>query len=593
MLLNVWVSTARAEIKGFVKASGNRLFVYEERSRESFQPRVNFPVSITPENQIYKTRRLNKDLTDTKTTFYFSGAGQYYLFYKSQAMVDEVFEDAQALGIDVIRTWGFCDGVYQEGHSFQPLQGVYNEDTFVKMDYTISKAEQCGIRLIIPLVNNWPDFGGMDQYVDWSPTASTHDDFYTNTYCKGYYKDYVSYFLNRVNTITGVKYKDDPTIMVWELANEPRCESDTSGDTLYNWINEMAAYIKGIDENHLVATGEEGFYSDGSGWLYNGSMGVDFLRNSQCEYIDICTFHLYPDIGFFDMTESAALTWIGEHVEDAHSIIGKPIYLGEFGVMVHREKNAGNRDVIHGFDADRENWSFNSYWAGNAYTSNPTWDGTTGYNGDGSIYYDAYFNGTYEQEGIGEVRYYETGAVDFSAYDTISVFVRIESGAPYMQADIFMKDMHQFTWTNGTYTNLWPGQWAEISIDLNNPGFDYSQVAVLGVRVTNKDGGAVYDGPIYYDFVKGQGVINEMDERNRIYQNWYDLLDASDTDGAAFWILSGHDYLDYDHFTVYSPEDTETCAIIESFSSLMADKSGKGFLNFKPLSRTIRTLWRN
>jgi mannan endo-1,4-beta-mannosidase len=68
--------------------------------------------------------------------------------------------------------------------------------------------------------------------------------------------------LTRVNKLTGVAYKDDPTTFAWELMNEPRCQTDLSGKTLQAWIAEMAGYAKSVDPNHMVEIGLEGFYGE-------------------------------------------------------------------------------------------------------------------------------------------------------------------------------------------------------------------------------------------------------------------------------------------------------------------------------------------
>lgn len=263
--------------------------------------------------------------------FYIAGTNQYYLFYKSKKMVDEVIEDAAALKLNTLRTWGFCNGEWKDGYCFQPEPRIYHEPTFKKMDYTIYKASQHGIKLIIPFVNNWDDLGGMMQYVRWSPTAEKrHDVFYTDPWTKQLYKDYVYFFLNRVNSITGVAYKNDPTILMWELTNEMRADSDPSGKIIQEWTAEMAAFIKGIDSYHLLTTGMEGFGRNGNNdWLNNGSQGTNYISNHQIKDIDMASFHLYPEQ--WGLNEASANLWVENSIRIAKEQIGKPVFCGEFG----------------------------------------------------------------------------------------------------------------------------------------------------------------------------------------------------------------------------------------------------------------------
>lgn len=261
--------------------------------------------------------------------FFFAGTNNYYLHYQSEFMVSNVLNDAVAMGLPVIRTWGFLDGAGANGFVMQPTPGVYPEDGYERFDYTVWQAGLRGLKLVVALVNNWDDFGGMDQYVTWF-SASSHDDFYTNPQIKAAYKAYVRHFLLRRNRYTGHRMIDDPTIMTWELANEPRCQSDPTGDTLFNWVREMSFFIKSIDHNHLVAVGDEGWYNipGDPDWTRNGSQGVDWKRNNALPTIDYGTLHLYPD--YWGQTNDWSLQWITDHITDGHAL-NKPVVLEEFG----------------------------------------------------------------------------------------------------------------------------------------------------------------------------------------------------------------------------------------------------------------------
>ena len=89
--------------------------------------------------------------------------------------------------------------------------GAYGISRF---DAVVASAEAHGIKLIVPLTNNWSDYGGMDVYVSQLNPGGTHDTFYTDQTIIAAYENYINEFVGR--------YADNSTIMAWELANEPR-----------------------------------------------------------------------------------------------------------------------------------------------------------------------------------------------------------------------------------------------------------------------------------------------------------------------------------------------------------------------------------
>ncbi|XP_038681024.1 mannan endo-1,4-beta-mannosidase 4-like [Tripterygium wilfordii] len=201
-------------------------------------------------------------------TMYLNGFNAYWLMMmasdpSARTKVSTTFQQASKYGMNVARTWAFNDGGY---NSLQSSPGVYNENMFKGLDFMIAEAKKYGIYVRLCLVNNWRDRGGKAQYVQWAKERGQkvrdEDDFYTNAVVKQYYKNHVKTVLTRINTITRVAYKDDPTIFAWELINEPRSTTDFSGKQILSWVEEMAAYLKSIDQNHLLDIGLEGFYGN-------------------------------------------------------------------------------------------------------------------------------------------------------------------------------------------------------------------------------------------------------------------------------------------------------------------------------------------
>lgn len=71
---------------------------------------------------------------------------------------------------------------------------------FQGLDFVISEAKKYGLRLILSLVNNWDDFGGKKQYVQWARDhggqyLNSDDEFFTNVVVKGYYKNHLKVYV--------------------------------------------------------------------------------------------------------------------------------------------------------------------------------------------------------------------------------------------------------------------------------------------------------------------------------------------------------------------------------------------------------------
>ncbi|KHN36084.1 mannan endo-1,4-beta-mannosidase 7-like [Glycine soja] len=306
-------------------------------------PQECFHVSVEARDDFVRTRGIHFTLNGYP--YYANGFNAYWLMYTAsdpsqRFKVSNAFREAASHGLTVARTWAFSDGGYR------PLQyspGFYNEQMFTGLDFVVSEARKYGIKLILSLVNNYENFGGKKQYVNWARShgqyLTSDDDFFRSPVVKGYYMNHVRTVLNRYNRFTGMHYKDDPTIMAWELMNEPRCTSDPSGRTIQAWITEMASFLKSIDRNHLLEAGLEGFYGQSTPQRKTMNpgfnIGTDFIANNRIPAIDFATVHCYPDQWVSSSNIQYQLSflnnWLSAHFIDAQYHIKKPILVAEFG----------------------------------------------------------------------------------------------------------------------------------------------------------------------------------------------------------------------------------------------------------------------
>jgi mannan endo-1,4-beta-mannosidase len=243
---------------------------------------------------------------------------------------------------------GLLNGVTRVGPPLQPEQGKFDEHVLDGLDLVLAEMSKRKMTAVIFLSNNWEWSGGFQQYLIWNRVISkewltkkpTWDElrdnvakFYSCTPCKEGYAAQARLVIGRTNAITKKKYSDDPAIMAWEIANEPRPMRPTANYAYKQWIAETAALIKSLDKNHLVTTGHEGWIGTESNSIYK--------QVHEDPNIDYLTIHIWPkNWGWFrpekmaeDMSniEERTRAYIAQHIADA-AMLNKPLVIEEFGL---------------------------------------------------------------------------------------------------------------------------------------------------------------------------------------------------------------------------------------------------------------------
>jgi mannan endo-1,4-beta-mannosidase len=143
----------------------------------------------------------------------------------------------------------------------------------------------------------------------------------------------VEYVLARRNEKNIKLYIDDPTIMAWEIANEPRPMRPAANAAYKRFIADTAAFIKQRDPRHLVTIGHEGRIGTESLALFeevHADANIDYL-----------TIHIWPkNWGWFENGKLAegfenavrlSVEYVNENVTVARKL-GKPLVIEEFGL---------------------------------------------------------------------------------------------------------------------------------------------------------------------------------------------------------------------------------------------------------------------
>lgn len=290
--------------------------------------------------------------------YYFVGANFWYgaiLGSKGEGgnreRLHKELDFLKSIGINNLRVLVGADG--ENGiktrvePSLQVAPGVYNDTILAGLDYFMNELRERDMTAVLYLNNSWEWSGGYSVYLQWSghgdavvpavdgwPAYMEYvKQFPQSDSAKALFANHVNYIVSRTNRYNQIKYVDDPTIMSWQIGNEPRAFSDENKEPFARWMADVAAQIKSLDPNHMVSSGSEGSW----GCEMDMSLFEKIHADPNINYLNI---HIWPYNWSWVKADSLTelLPRAKENTKkyiDDHMVIArkysKPIVLEEFG----------------------------------------------------------------------------------------------------------------------------------------------------------------------------------------------------------------------------------------------------------------------
>lgn len=369
--------------------------------------------------------------------------------------------------------------------------GKFNEEAFKALDKVMQVANEVGVRVIIPFMDNWHWWGGPKEYAAFR--GKERDMFWTDPQLISDFKQTINFLVNRKNTFTGTAYKDDKALLAWETGNELLAP--------YSWTNEIAAYIKSLDDNHLVMEGK-----------IIPDLSEEAIADSN---IDIVSTHHYRNTKVnLEKIVNNQLLAKGR----------KPYIIGEYGIVPTQEIRAITDTIINQHLSGGMVWSLRFR------------------NRDGGFYHHYEYNNTeaYRWPGFpsGDV-YDERNVLNMIREKAYQIDGKTVPPIPVPEAPVLLdiKNVGEISWQGSTGARVYSIErkeeyvpdWQIIANDFDDSRFPYrplfsDETAEFGkryfyrVKAKNESGESDYSniiGPIPVDIKK---FVDELEVFSKVFQ---------------------------------------------------------------------------